>query len=125
MKNNLTKVGILGGSGFTGEELLRTLSNHHRTEVIAISSRQLLGQSTNQIVEGSELTFVDPNSDIFYDCEAIFFATPHGVSMDIVGSYLERNIKIIDLSADFRLKDINIWEEWYGYKHRAEELLSE
>ena len=92
MNNNLIKVGILGGSGFTGEELLRILSNHPRTEVIAISSRELLGQSTNQIVEGSELTFVEPNDDIFYECEAIFFATPHGVSMDIVGSYLEKNI---------------------------------
>ena len=125
MNNNLTKVGILGGSGFTGEELLRILSNHPRTEVIAISSRELLGQSTNQIVEGSELTFVEPDNDIFYECEAIFFATPHGVSMDIVSSYVEKNIKIIDLSADFRLKDINIWEEWYGSKHREEELLSE
>ncbi len=125
MNNSLTKVGILGGSGFTGEELLRILSNHPRTEVIAISSRELLGQSTNQIVEGSELTFVEPNSDNFYQCETIFFATPHGVSMDIVGSYIEKNIKIIDLSADFRLKDINLWEEWYGSKHKEEELLSE
>ena len=125
MNNNLTKVGILGGSGFTGEELLRILSNHPRTEIIAISSRELLGQSTNQIVEGSELTFVEPDNDIFYECETIFFATPHGVSMDRVGSYVEKNIKIIDLSADFRLKDINIWEEWYGSKHREEELLSE
>ena len=62
MNNNLTKVGILGGSGFTGEELLRILSNHPRTEVIAISSRELLGESTNQLVEGSELTFVEPNN---------------------------------------------------------------
>ncbi len=59
MNNNLTKVGILGGSGFTGEELLRILSNHPRTEVIAVSSRELLGQSTNKIVEGSELVFVE------------------------------------------------------------------
>ena len=125
MNNNLTKVGILGGSGFTGEELLRILSNHPRTKVVAISSRELLGQSTNQIVEGSELTFVEPDNDIFYECEAIFFATPHGVSMDRVGSYVEKNIKIIDLSADFRLKDISIWEEWYGSKHKAEDLLSE
>jgi len=125
MNNNLTKVGILGGSGFTGEELLRILSNHPRTEVIAVSSRELLGQSTNQIVEGSELTFVEPNNEIFYKCEAIFFATPHGVSMGIVRSYIERNVKIIDLSADFRLKDVNIWEEWYGSKHTEEELLSE
>ena len=125
MNNNLIKVGILGGSGFTGEELLRILSNHPKTEVIAISSRDLLGQSASQILEGSELTFVEPNNDIFYECQAIFFATPHGVSMDIVGSYIEKNIKIIDLSADFRLKDINVWEEWYGSKHKEEELLSE
>ena len=125
MNNNLTKVGILGGSGFTGEELLRILFNHPRTDVIAISSRELLGQNTNTIVEGSELVFVEPNDDIFYECEAIFFATPHGVSMDIVHSYIERNIKIIDLSADFRLKDIKIWEKWYGSKHTQEGLLSE
>jgi len=125
MNNNLTKVGILGGSGFTGEELLRILSNHPRTEVIGVSSRGLLGQSSNQIVEGSELTFIEPNNDIFYKCETIFFATPHGVSMDIVRSYIERNVKIIDLSADFRLKDVNIWEEWYGSKHTEEDLLSE
>ena len=125
MRNNLTKVGILGGSGFTGEELLRILSNHPLTEVIAVSSRELLGQSTNKIVKGSELVFIEPNSDIFYECEAIFFATPHGVSMDIVRSYVERNIKIIDLSADFRLKDVNIWEEWYGSKHTEQRLLSD
>ena len=125
MNNILTKVGILGGSGFTGEELLRILSNHPRTEVVAVSSRELLGQSTNKIVEGSELVFVEPNNDIFYECEIIFFATPHGVSMDIVGSYIERNIKVIDLSADFRLKDKNIWEEWYDSKHTQAELLSE
>ena len=125
MNNNLTKVGILGGSGFTGEELLRILSNHPRTEVIAVSSRELLGQSTNKIVEGSELIFVEPNNDIFYECETIFFATPHGISMDIVQLYVERNIKIIDLSADFRLKDINVWEKWYNSKHTQEDLLSE
>tara|TARA_B100001758_G_scaffold247580_1_gene266025 strand:- start:2715 stop:3734 length:1020 start_codon:yes stop_codon:yes gene_type:complete len=125
MINNLTKVGILGGSGFTGEELLRILSNHPRTEVIAVSSRELLGQSTNNIVEESGLVFVEPNNDIFYECEVIFFATPHGVSMDMVRTYIERNIKIIDLSADFRLKDKSIWEEWYGSEHIEEELLSD
>ena len=125
MNNNLTKVGILGGSGFTGEELLRILSNHPRTEVIAVSSRDLLGQSTTKIVEESELVFIEPNNDIFLDCEVIFFATPHGVSMDMVRTYVERNIKIIDLSADFRLKDTSIWKEWYGSKHREEQLLSD
>ncbi len=125
MSNNLTKVGILGGSGFTGEELLRILSNHPKTEVIAVSSRDLLGQSTSKIVKESNLIFVKPDDDIFYDCEVIFFATPHGVSMSMVSSFLTKNIKVIDLSADFRLKNTKIWEEWYGSLHTQEELLSE
>ena len=125
MINDLTKVGIIGGSGFTGEELLRFLSNHPNTEVIAISSRALLGQSTNQIVEGSDLIFIEPDNDIFYDCEVVFFATPHGVSMNLVNLFVNKNIKVIDLFADFRLKDKGIWEEWYNVPHSQEELLSE
>ncbi len=125
MINDLTKVGIIGGSGFTGEELLRFLSNHPKTEVIAISSRTLLGQSTNQIVEGSDLIFIEPDDEIFYDCEVVFFATPHGISMNLVNLFINKNIKVIDLSADFRIKDIGIWEEWYNIPHSQEELLSE
>ncbi len=125
MISDLTKVGIIGGSGFTGEELLRLLSNHPKTEVMAISSRTLLGQSTNQIVEGSDLIFLEPDNDIFYDCEVVFFATPHGVSMNLANLFINKNIKVIDLSADFRIKDIGIWEEWYNIPHSQEELLSE
>ena len=125
MNNDLTKVGILGGSGFTGEELLKILSNHPKTEVIAVSSRELQGQSTNEILEGSDLMFVDPSDDIFFECDAIFFATPHGVSMNMVSSFLNKNIKVIDLSADFRLKNVDVWKEWYGSPHLQEELLSE
>ena len=125
MNNNLTKVGILGGSGFTGEELLKILSGHTETEVIAISSRELLGQRTNEIVEGSNLVFVDPSDDIFFECDAIFFATPHGVSMSMVSSFIDKGIKVIDLSADFRLKNADVWKEWYGSTHTQEKLLSE
>ena len=125
MNKNLTKVGILGGSGFTGEELLKILSNHSETEVIAVSSRELLGQNTNEIVEGSNLVFVDPNDDIFFECDAIFFATPHGVSMNMVSSFIDKGIKVIDLSADFRLKNREVWKKWYGSTHIQEKLLSE
>ena len=125
MNNNLTKVGILGGSGFTGEELLKILSGHTETEVIAISSRELLGQRTNEIVEGSNLVFVDPSDDIFFECDAIFFATPHGVSMNMVSSFIDKGIKVIDLSADFRLKNADVWKEWYGSTHIQEKLLSQ
>ena len=125
MNSNLTKVGILGGSGFTGEELLKILSGHTETEVIAISSRELLGQRTNEMVEGSNLVFVDPSDDIFFECDAIFFATPHGVSMNMVSSFIDKGIKVIDLSADFRLKNADVWKEWYGSTHIQEKLLSE
>ena len=125
MNNNLTKVGILGGSGFTGEELLKILSSHTETEVIAISSRELLGQRTNEIVEGTNLVFVDPSDDIFFECDAIFFATPHGVSMNMVSSFIDKGIKVIDLSADFRFKNADVWKEWYGSTHIQEKLLSE
>ena len=125
MNNNLTKVGILGGSGFTGEELLKILSGHTETEVIAVSSRELLGQRTNEIVEGSNLVFVDPSDDIFFECDVIFFATPHGVSMNMVSSFIDKGIKVIDLSADFRLKNTDVWKEWYGSTHIQEKLLSE
>ena len=125
MNSNLTKVGILGGSGFTGEELLKILSGHTETEVIAISSRELLGQRTNEIVEGSNLVFVDPSDDIFFECDAIFFATPHGVSMNMVSSFIDKGIKVIDLSADFRFKNADVWKEWYGSTHIQEKLLSE
>ncbi len=125
MNSNLTKVGILGGSGFTGEELLKILSGHTETEVIAISSRELLGQRTNEMVEGSNLVFVDPSDDIFFECDAIFFATPHGVSMNMVSSFIDKGIKVIDLSADFRLKNTDVWKEWYGSTHIQEKLLSE
>ena len=125
MNNDFLKVGILGGSGFAGEELLGILSNHPKTEVIAVSSRELVGQSTNTIVEGSNLIFVKPGDEIFNHCDSIFFATPHGVSMSMVNSFIRKNIKVIDLSADFRLKNTKIWEEWYNSPHTEEELLSE
>ena len=108
MNDSLTKVGILWGSGFTGEELLRILSNHPKTEVIAISSRELLGQSTNKIVKESNLIFVNPDDDIFYDCEVIFFATPHGISMSMVSSFLTKNIKVIVY---------NFYIVWSSYNH--------
>ena len=85
----------------------------------------MLGRSTNEIVEESNLVFVEPDDDIFFDCDTVFFATPHGVSMSMVSSFLNKNIKVVDLSADFRFKDKKRWEEWYNSPHTQEELLSE
>ena len=97
MKSNLTKVGILGGSGFTGEELLRILSNHSNSQVIAVSSRELLGRSTNEIVEGSHVFFIAPDTEVFYGCEVIIFATPDGISLKLADKFVKKNITVIDL----------------------------
>ena len=113
----MNKVGIIGGSGFAGEELIRFLLGHDSTSVIAISSRDLKGHPVSEIVQGTDLVFVDPDDKVFFDCDFIFFATPHGVSMSKADSYLKQGIKVIDLSADFRIKDTQLWKEWYGTEH--------
>ena len=113
----MKKVGIIGASGFAGEELVKFLNLHNASSLIAVSSRELKGKNMPNFVEETNLTFVDPDDDIFFQCDVIFFATPHGVSMEKAKSYLENGIKVIDLSADFRLKDPETWKKWYGTKH--------
>ena len=114
----MNKVGIIGGSGFAGEELIRFLSSHENTLLHAISSRELKGKNVSEFVEEVQLSFVDPDDLIFYDCDVVFFATPHGISMKKAKSFLERGIKVIDLSADFRINDPKIWKDWYGSDHQ-------
>ena len=111
MKKSKVKIGIIGASGYAGEELVRLLIKHPNSNLLAVSSRQLSGQHVKNLIEEEnlieeDLKFVPPNDDIFYDCELIFLCTPHGVSMNLVNNFLAKNIKIIDLSADFRLKDL-------------------
>ena len=114
----MNKVGIIGGSGFAGEELIRFLSSHENTLLHAISSRELKGKNVSEFVEEVQLSFVDPDDLIFYDCDVVFFATPHGISMKKAKSFLERGIKVIDLAADFRINDPKIWKDWYGSDHQ-------
>tara|TARA_Y100001968_G_scaffold217159_1_gene199887 strand:- start:251 stop:1258 length:1008 start_codon:yes stop_codon:yes gene_type:complete len=113
----MKKVGIIGASGFAGEELVKFLNLHNASSLIAVSSRELKGKNMSNFVEQTNLTFVDPDDDIFFQCDVIFFATPHGVSMEKVKYYLENGIKVIDLSADFRLKNPETWKKWYGTEH--------
>ena len=121
----MNKVGIIGGSGFAGEELIRFLLNHDSTTVLAVSSRDRKGHSVSEIAQGTDLVFVDPDDNVFFDCDIIFFATPHGVSMTSADSYLKQGIKVIDLSADFRIKDTKLWKEWYGTEHKDPSNLTE
>ena len=117
----MNKVGIIGGSGFAGEELIRFLSSHESTSLVAVSSRELKGQSVAQFVEGSDLIFVDPDDEIFFSCDVIFFATPHGISMEKAKYFIQQGTKVIDLSADFRIKDLTIWKDWYNSDHKDPE----
>ena len=119
----MTKVGIIGGSGFAGEELIKLLSLHDSTSLIAISSRELKNTPVSDLFQGSDLNFVDPEDQIFFQCDVVFFATPHGTAMDKANSFIQKGIKVIDLSADFRLKDPSTWKEWYGSNHRDLENL--
>ena len=119
----MTKVGIIGGSGFAGEELIKLLSLHDSSSIVAISSRELKNTPVSDLFQGTDLNFVDPEDQIFFQCDVVFFATPHGTAMDKANSFIQKGIKVIDLSADFRLKDPSIWKEWYGSKHRDLENL--
>ena len=123
------KVGVIGGSGMTGEELLKFISFHPEIDLIAVSSRQLNGKKIKEIFPqiklDEDIKFCLLKDDNFLKCDAIFFATPHGVSMSLVQPFLQRGVKIIDLSADFRINDSKIWESWYGKKHSAPNLLSQ
>jgi len=116
-------VSIIGGSGYTGGELLRILSNHPEVEIECITSRRLDGVPVTKVhrhLRGMEslegLTFKNiPPEDI--DSDVVFCATPHGVSMEIVPVLYEKDVRIIDLSGDYRFEDIEVYERWYGKKH--------
>ncbi len=128
-EKNKIKVGVIGASGFTGEVLTNLLLNHSQVETVALSSRQLEGRNVTDIFKHlsikSDLKFSSPEDDAFNQCHAVFLCTPHGKSMNISKNFLKRKIKIIDLSADFRLKETEVWNKWYDIQHSNPELLSE
>ena len=114
----MKKVGIIGGSGFAGEELIRLLTSHESTKLLAVSSRELNGKPVSQFIKGSDLLFSDPDDEVFFQCDVIFFATPHGVAMQKAKKFIQQGIKVIDLSADFRIKDPLVWKDWYNSEHQ-------
>ena len=126
----MIKVGIVGGTGYTGVELLRILANHPHSEVSVITSRAEDGRSVAELFPNlrglyDNLYFSSPNTDELLACDVIFFATPHGVAQASAGELLEGGAKIIDLSADFRIRDVALWERWYNQAHGAKEWVSE
>lgn len=125
----MIRIGVVGATGYTGVELLRILSGHPQAQILAVTSREDQGVPVAQRFPSLRgrltQTFVAPDLDALRDCEVVFFATPHGVAHRLAGPLLEHGARVIDLSADFRLRDADLWERWYGQPHGAREWLSE
>jgi len=125
------KTAIVGASGYTGMELLRLLLVHPSVELVAATSRQEAGKTLGSVfprfrgVSGSELEFIAPDADAIAatGAEAAFLALPHGVAAEIARALLERGLRVIDLSADFRISDAAVYEEFYDHAHPAPDLL--
>ena len=125
----MIKVGIVGGTGYTGVELLRLLASHPSTELVAITSRSEKGKPVSALFPNLrgivDMPFTEPTVANLKDCDVVFFATPHGVAQNLVPEILAAGIRVVDLSADFRIRDIDIWENWYAQKHAAPQLVSQ
>lgn len=125
----MIKVGIVGGTGYTGVELLRLLVGHPGAEVSVVTSRSEAGRAVAERFPNLrgrlDLVFTDPARAALTGCDVVFFATPHGTAMSMAGGLLEAGVRVVDLSADFRLADAAQWEQWYHQPHTAPELLEQ
>ena len=115
------KTGIVGGTGYTGVELLRILANHPEVDLQVITSRSEAGLHVSDLYSNlrgfMDIQFTEPDVKALKNCDLVFFATPNGVAMKMVPELIEAGVKVIDLAADFRIKDIAVWEQWYGMTH--------
>jgi N-acetyl-gamma-glutamyl-phosphate reductase len=123
------RIGIIGGSGYTGVELLRLLSTRDDIELVFISSRAQAGTRVDALFPSLRghvnLRFSDPDEVTESACDLVFFATPNGTAMQQAPALLDRGIRVVDLSADFRLKDVASWERWYGMQHASPDLVAQ
>jgi len=122
-------VGIIGGTGYTGVELLRLLVTHPNVDLSVITSRGEAGRCVADLFPSlrghTDIAFSKPDQSNFKSCDVVFSATPNGIAMNHARDLVEAGVKLIDLAADFRIKDIDLWEQWYGMKHACPELVSE
>ena len=129
MNSNVIKAGIVGGTGYTGAELLRILAGHPAAQVVQVTSRSHAGNPVSELMPHlrgvTSLRFSDYDEAALAGCDVVFFATPHGTAMAAVPGLLRRGVRVIDLGADFRLTDPHEWQRWYGHPHGAPDLLQE
>ncbi len=125
----MIKVGIVGGTGYTGVELLRLLAQHPQAELAVITSRKEAGTPVADLFPSLRgrvaLEFADPAAAKLERCDVVFFATPHGVAMADARRLVDAGVRVVDLAADFRLRDLAEWKRWYKLDHAAPELVAE
>lgn len=125
----MIRIGIVGGTGYTGVELLRLFAQHPQAQVVAITSRKDAGTRVAQMFPSLrghyDLAFTEPAQSDLGGCDVVFFATPHGVAMAQARELLAAGVRVVDLAADFRLSDPATFERWYKMPHACPELLEE
>lgn len=125
----MIKAGIVGGTGYTGVELLRLLVKHPQVEVTVITSRAEAGVKVADLYPSLrghiDLAFTEPDVAVLGELDVVFFATPHGVAQNMMPAFMKTKARIIDLSADFRIRDVPLWEKWYNQAHGAPELVAQ
>ncbi|BBD76890.1 N-acetyl-gamma-glutamyl-phosphate reductase [Hydrogenophilus thermoluteolus] len=124
----MIRVGIVGGTGYTGVELLRLLVGHPNVTLHAITSRGEAGTPVAQLFPSLrgrvDLAFSHPDEAPLDACDVVFFATPNGIAMHEAPKLLAKGVRVIDLAADFRLRDVAVWERWYGMRHASPEWVA-
>ncbi|MCK5877064.1 MAG: N-acetyl-gamma-glutamyl-phosphate reductase [Candidatus Marithrix sp.] len=125
----MIKVAIVGGTGYTGVELLRLLVKHPQVQIQTVTSRTEAGKNVADLFPNLrghlDLKFTKPSHESLITNDIVFFATPNGIAMQDTPALLKAGIKVIDLAADFRIKDVAVWEKWYGMTHNCPELLKD
>lgn len=125
----MIKVGVVGGTGYTGVELLRLLCTHEHVQLSAITSRGEAGMPVADMFPSLrgrvDLSFVAPQEAGLESCDVVFFATPNGIAMQQAAELVAAGVRVIDLAADFRIRDVAEWQRWYGMEHASPQLVAE
>lgn len=125
----MKKIGIVGATGYTGVELLRLLAPHPDVELSLVTSRSHAGTRVDALFPSLrghiDIEFSMPDNDLLSQCDLVFFATPNGIAMKQAKVLIDAGVKVIDLAADFRIKDIPTWEQWYGMTHASPDLVAQ